>query len=90
MRNTNNNNNNSPEDQRKKESTLTSLDSRFNQTLRNVQGLLKGRSIPGKILLTRRSDPLDESSVQERTPSMKGASHTMKLAQVIAWPRQRR
>ncbi|XP_050258627.1 GTPase-activating protein GYP1 [Quercus robur] len=68
MRNTNNNNNNSPEDQRKKESTLTSLDSRFNQTLRNVQGLLKGRSIPGKILLTRRSDPLDESSVQERTP----------------------
>ncbi|KAM4105881.1 hypothetical protein ACJW30_04G022600 [Castanea mollissima] len=69
MRNTNtNNNNNSPEDQRKKESTLTSLDSRFNQTLRNVQGLLKGRSIPGKILLTRRSGPLDESSVQERTP----------------------
>ncbi|KAK9997404.1 hypothetical protein SO802_022090 [Lithocarpus litseifolius] len=68
MRSTNNNNNNSPEDQRKKESTLTSLDSRFNQTLRNVQGLLKGRSIPGKILLTRRSDPLDESSVQERTP----------------------
>ncbi|XP_075661274.1 GTPase-activating protein gyp1 isoform X2 [Castanea sativa] len=53
MRNTNNNNNNSPEDQRKKESTLTSLDSRFNQTLRNVQG---------------RSGPLDESSVQERTP----------------------
>ena len=39
MRNTNtSNNNNSPEDQRKKESTLTSLDSRFNQTLRNVQG----------------------------------------------------
>ncbi|KAK4566524.1 hypothetical protein RGQ29_002691 [Quercus rubra] len=69
MRNTNtSNNNNGPEDQRKKESTLTSLDSRFNQTLRNVQGLLKGRSIPGKILLTRRSDPLDESSVQERTP----------------------
>ncbi|KAM3750221.1 hypothetical protein ACB098_04G021500 [Castanea mollissima] len=69
MRNINtNNNNNSPEDQRKKESTLTSLDSRFNQTLRNVQGLLKGRSIPGKILLTRRSGPLDESSVQERTP----------------------
>ncbi|KAM3702393.1 hypothetical protein ACJW31_04G022800 [Castanea mollissima] len=69
MRNTNNNNNNnSPEDQRKKESTLTSLDSRFNQTLRNVQGLLKGRSIPGKILLTRRSGPLDESSIQERTP----------------------
>nr|XP_023900867.1 GTPase-activating protein GYP1-like isoform X2 [Quercus suber] len=30
--------------------------------------MFKGRSIPGKILLTRRSDPLDESSVQERTP----------------------
>ncbi|GMY32619.1 GTPase-activating protein GYP1-like isoform X1 [Fagus crenata] len=67
MRNTNNNNN-SQEDQRKKESTLTSPDSRFNQTLRNVQGLLKGRSIPGKILLTRRSDPLDESSLPELSP----------------------
>ncbi|CAA7037882.1 unnamed protein product [Microthlaspi erraticum] len=32
-------------------------DSRFNQTLKNVQGFLKGRSIPGKVLLTRRSDP---------------------------------
>ncbi|OMO71108.1 hypothetical protein COLO4_28386 [Corchorus olitorius] len=53
------------EDQRKKES----IDSRFNQTLRNVQGLLKGRSIPGKVLLTRRSDPLDDSGLQERSPS---------------------
>jgi hypothetical protein len=30
--------------------------------------LLKGRSIPGKILLTRRSDPLDESSLPEPSP----------------------
>ncbi|KAF8041265.1 hypothetical protein BT93_A0008 [Corymbia citriodora subsp. variegata] len=45
-----------------------SPDSRFNQTLRSVQGLLKGRSIPGKVLLTRRSDPLDDSSWQDRSP----------------------
>ncbi|XP_074564097.1 uncharacterized protein LOC141820639 [Curcuma longa] len=32
---------------------------RFNQTLRNVQGLLKGRSFPGKVLLTRKSEPLN-------------------------------
>uniref|UniRef100_A0A2P2LYY6 Rab-GAP TBC domain-containing protein n=1 Tax=Rhizophora mucronata TaxID=61149 RepID=A0A2P2LYY6_RHIMU len=38
----------------------SSLDSRFNQTLKNVQELLKGRSIPGKVLLTRRSDPPEE------------------------------
>lgn len=36
------------------------LEWRFNQTLRNVQGLLKGRSFPGKVLLTRRPEPLDE------------------------------
>ncbi|KAK4781681.1 hypothetical protein SAY86_015783 [Trapa natans] len=45
-----------------------SQDSRFNQTLRSVQGLLKGRSIPGKVLLTRRSDPLDDSPWQDRSP----------------------
>ncbi|XP_022722258.1 GTPase-activating protein gyp1-like isoform X1 [Durio zibethinus] len=61
----NNNDTHGEEDQRKKES----LDSRFNQTLRNVQGLLKGRSIPGKVLLTRRPDPLDDSGLQERSPS---------------------
>ncbi|XWS13177.1 hypothetical protein CRYUN_Cryun36dG0015200 [Craigia yunnanensis] len=61
----NNNNSHGEEDQLKKES----LDSRFNQTLRNVQGLLKGRSIPGKVLLTRRPDPLDDSGLQERSPS---------------------
>ncbi|KAF2612228.1 hypothetical protein F2Q70_00008178, partial [Brassica cretica] len=33
-------------------------DSRFNQTLENnVQGFLKGRSVPGKALLTRSPDP---------------------------------
>ncbi|KAJ3681392.1 hypothetical protein LUZ60_015881 [Juncus effusus] len=37
------------------------LEWRFNQTLRNVQGLLKGRSIPGKILLSRKSEPLNPS-----------------------------
>ncbi|KAJ4823912.1 hypothetical protein Tsubulata_048453 [Turnera subulata] len=47
----------------------SSLDSRFNQTLKNVQGLLKGRSIPGKVLLTRRSDKLEELSPRERSPS---------------------
>lgn len=31
--------------------------------------LLKGRSIPGKILLTRRSDILDDSGSQDRSPS---------------------
>ncbi|XP_043717218.1 TBC1 domain family member 22B-like isoform X2 [Telopea speciosissima] len=34
---------------------IPSLDTRFNQTLRSVQGLLQGRSFPGKVLLTRRS-----------------------------------
>ncbi|XP_022761583.1 TBC1 domain family member 22A-like isoform X1 [Durio zibethinus] len=60
-----NNNSHGEEHQREKES----LDSRFNQTLRNVQGLLKGRSIPGKVLLTRRPDPLDNSGLEERSPS---------------------
>lgn len=55
------------EDPQRKESTISSLDSRFNQTLRNVQGLLKGRSIPGKVLLTRRSDVLDSSSVSDKS-----------------------
>ncbi|KAJ7980659.1 TBC1 domain family member 22B [Quillaja saponaria] len=65
----NENHNNWEEDQRKKEITMTSSDSRFNQTLRNVQGLLKGRSIPGKVLLTRRSDPLDDSNLKESPPN---------------------
>nr|AKF43339.1 Ypt/Rab-GAP domain of gyp1p superfamily protein [Pelargonium cotyledonis] len=49
--------------QPRNDSTSTTIDSRFNQTLKNVQGLLKGRSIPGKVLLTRRLEPADESSV---------------------------
>ncbi|XVF37626.1 hypothetical protein REPUB_Repub20aG0025700 [Reevesia pubescens] len=31
--------------------------------------LLKGRSIPGKVLLTRRPDPLDDSGLQQQSPS---------------------
>ncbi|CAJ2661048.1 unnamed protein product [Trifolium pratense] len=54
----NNNDNNS-----NKDTTIGVLDSRFNQTLRNVQGLLKGRSIPGKILLSQRVDPIDNSTL---------------------------
>ncbi|KAK9200830.1 hypothetical protein WN944_016029 [Citrus x changshan-huyou] len=50
-------------------SSPSTLDSRFNQTLRNVQGLLKGRSIPGKVLLTRRADPIDDLSTPERSPT---------------------
>ncbi|KAI9194741.1 hypothetical protein LWI28_008824 [Acer negundo] len=48
-------------------STVSSIDSRFNQTLKNVQGLLKGRSIPGKVLLTRRAEPPDDPSIQSPT-----------------------
>ncbi|KAI4368300.1 hypothetical protein MLD38_016874 [Melastoma candidum] len=66
-------NNNSKNDSRSssgslKEAQIDSPDSRFNQTLRSVQGLLKGRSIPGKVLLTRRSDPLEGSNWQDRSP----------------------
>ncbi|KAL2507238.1 Ypt/Rab-GAP domain of gyp1p superfamily protein [Forsythia ovata] len=50
---------NSKEEDRKTES----LDSRFNQTLKNVQGLLKGRSFPGKVLITQRSNPPDQSAL---------------------------
>ncbi|TYH27870.1 hypothetical protein ES288_A02G103300v1 [Gossypium darwinii] len=65
MNSNNNSSSHGEVDQRNKES----LDSRFNQTLKNVQGLLKGHSIPGKILLTRRLDILDDSGSQERSPS---------------------
>ncbi|XP_057777394.1 uncharacterized protein LOC130995919 [Salvia miltiorrhiza] len=60
-----NSSSNSRDDDRNKEvsSSPPVTDSRFNQTLRNVQGLLKGRSFPGKILITRRSDPLDPSTL---------------------------
>nr|AKF43348.1 Ypt/Rab-GAP domain of gyp1p superfamily protein [Pelargonium transvaalense] len=49
--------------QPRNDSSSTTIDSRFNQTLKNVQGLLKGRSIPGKVLLTRRVDPADELNI---------------------------
>ncbi|XP_022145849.1 TBC1 domain family member 22B isoform X1 [Momordica charantia] len=55
------------EDPHRKENTISTLDSRFNQTLRNVQGMLKGRSIPGKVLLTRRADSLESSSVSQKS-----------------------
>lgn len=69
-------NTNTKEEDRKREnsaSNLNTVDSRFNQTLRNVQGLLKGRSFPGKVLITRRSDPLEGSPIcspdVDRSPS---------------------
>lgn len=43
------------------------LEWRFNQTLRNVQGLLKGRSFPGKVLVTRKSETMNKS-VSPRPP----------------------
>ncbi|KAK7404478.1 hypothetical protein VNO78_05397 [Psophocarpus tetragonolobus] len=52
-------------------SIATPLDSRFNQTLRNVQGLLKGRSIPGKILLSRRLDLPDNANANVSSPNYK-------------------
>ncbi|XP_010268253.1 PREDICTED: TBC1 domain family member 22B [Nelumbo nucifera] len=61
--------NNDREEERKKDPSLN-IDSRFNQTLRSVQGLLKGRSFPGKVLLTRRSDPLDVSGLSEHSPGI--------------------
>ncbi|ONI29546.1 hypothetical protein PRUPE_1G201500 [Prunus persica] len=68
MKNNSSQSYNSEENNSKKESAFSTLDSRFNQTLRNVQGLLKGRSIPGKVLLSR-SDPLDQSNIQEHSPN---------------------
>lgn len=52
-----------------------SIESRFNQTLKNVQGMLKGRSIPGKILLTTRADPLDDSAFQSSPSFRRSFSH---------------
>ncbi|KAL5055789.1 hypothetical protein RYX36_036471 [Vicia faba] len=52
---------NKPPREDDRNNTVSTLDSRFSQTLRNVQGLLKGRSMPGKILLSRRSEPSDNS-----------------------------
>ncbi|BFG29203.1 hypothetical protein CerSpe_154770 [Prunus speciosa] len=65
MNSKSNQNSDRDENHSKKENPISTLDSRFNQTLRNVQGLLKGRSMPGKVLLTRRSNVLDHSKLQE-------------------------
>ncbi|XP_074571418.1 GTPase-activating protein gyp1-like [Curcuma longa] len=43
---------------------------RFNQTLRNVQGLLKGRSFPGKVLLTRKFEPPNVHASHAHTQEM--------------------
>ncbi|KAH7681252.1 Ypt/Rab-specific GTPase-activating protein GYP1 protein [Dioscorea alata] len=45
----------------------SNLESRFNQTLRNVQGLLKGRTFPGKVLLTRKFEPPNVCTSPEHT-----------------------
>lgn len=62
--NSNSNSSHREDDRKESNSTLTGVDSRFNQTLRNVQGLLKGRSFPGKVLITRRSDPISDSGLR--------------------------
>ncbi|KAL2529984.1 GTPase-activating protein GYP1-like [Forsythia ovata] len=66
MRSNSSSNYYSKKDDRNKDasSSPSTLDSRFNQTIRNVRGLLKGRSFPGKVLITQRSDPLDQSTLQ--------------------------
>ncbi|KAI3963032.1 hypothetical protein MKW98_028972 [Papaver atlanticum] len=60
------------EPSKKDTNSSSNLDSRFNQTLRNVQGLLKGRTFPGKVLLTRRTEPLDitTTSSSEYSPNI--------------------
>ncbi|KAJ8639392.1 hypothetical protein MRB53_016086 [Persea americana] len=62
------NDSNTREEEQRKESS--SSDWRFNQTLRNVQGLLKGRSFPGKVLLTQKSEPLQECGSPVLSPIM--------------------
>ncbi|KNA24261.1 hypothetical protein SOVF_017210 isoform B [Spinacia oleracea] len=55
--------NNPADDDDTNKDAVSTLDSRFNQTLKSVQGLLKGRSFPGKVLLSRRTEPFDASSI---------------------------
>ncbi|XP_031481780.1 GTPase-activating protein GYP1 [Nymphaea colorata] len=64
---------NNKEEEKKKESSLN-LDWRFNQTLRNVQGLLKGRSFPGKVLLTRKPDPPNQFSPTKHPSDIESSS----------------
>ncbi|XP_058102460.1 uncharacterized protein LOC131246390 isoform X2 [Magnolia sinica] len=54
---------------KEKNKNLT-LDLGFNQTLRNVQELLKGGSFPGKVLLTERSEPFNESCPHISSPDI--------------------
>eukprot|EP00250_Pteridium_aquilinum_P033386 c5538_g1_i1 orf=275-1639(+) len=56
----------STENESKKDGNL-SIDSRFNQTLKSVQGLLSGKSFPGRVLLSRTRI---ESSRVGNTPSI--------------------
>lgn len=65
MKNTVNNNHHpaAADDDINNKDPVATLDSRFNQTLKSVQGLLKGRSFPGKVLLSRRTEPFDASSI---------------------------
>lgn len=48
-------------------SPTPNIEWRFNQTLRSVQGLLKGGSFPGKVLVTRKSEAMNKS-VSPRPP----------------------
>eukprot|EP00268_Persea_americana_P038350 TRINITY_DN3793_c0_g2_i2.p1 TRINITY_DN3793_c0_g2~~TRINITY_DN3793_c0_g2_i2.p1 ORF type:complete len:452 (-),score=74.78 TRINITY_DN3793_c0_g2_i2:199-1554(-) len=64
---------NSKEEERNKESS--SNDWRFNQTLRSVQGLLKGRNFPGKILLSQKSEPLKEPVSPIPSPTVEKSYH---------------
>ncbi|KAH7670890.1 Ypt/Rab-specific GTPase-activating protein GYP1 protein [Dioscorea alata] len=43
------------------------LEWRFNQTLKSVQGLLKGRTFPGKVMLTRKYEPPNVSTSHEHS-----------------------
>ncbi|KAK1318404.1 hypothetical protein QJS10_CPB04g01904 [Acorus calamus] len=64
---------NSREDERISSSSSSGSGSsewRLNQTLRNVQGLLKGRSFPGKVLLTRKAEPLNQEVLPETSPNI--------------------
>lgn len=61
----------------KEKDSVSNLDSRFNQTLKSVQGLLKGRreSFPGKVLLSRHSEPFDISTIHG-SPSPRGVANS--------------
>eukprot|EP00252_Welwitschia_mirabilis_P024802 TRINITY_DN7499_c0_g1_i1.p1 TRINITY_DN7499_c0_g1~~TRINITY_DN7499_c0_g1_i1.p1 ORF type:complete len:446 (+),score=105.75 TRINITY_DN7499_c0_g1_i1:266-1603(+) len=60
----------SKEDNSKKESSSSGFDWGLNQTLRNVQGLLKGKSFPGKVLLSRKTEEVTGSALSEHPVSV--------------------